>query len=97
MSRYVRRNIPITTVLPWLHELIDRCGSPEAAGQFAGIGVTTMYRMLRRYNESVRRDTAARIVAALHVKRGEDRRNGGTHPRLTAARRRAAKIEEQYE
>jgi len=93
--RYVPSNVPWTRVAPIVRELIDRCGSPEKAALYADIGMSTMYRLQRHHNATVRRDTAQRLVAALLRRRREDRNGRATSQRMVAKAQRAAKIEER--
>jgi len=80
--------------MPYVIELIDRCGSPETAAEYAGIGTSTMYRIRHAYHETMLRSTAHAILDAVKRKRAEDRADGnGTHPRMVERARRVERME----
>lgn len=96
-QRYQRQTIDCSKIRPHAKELVDRCGSCEAAGAYAGIGKSTFFRILNSYNCSVQQATARKILLALERRREEDRRNHSVNERLLEAKNRQARIEDNQE
>lgn len=86
--------VPAKKIHPLLKELIQRCGSPEQAAQYSGLGTTTVYEILHLNRRRVQKKTARIIILALYERRKEDRRNG-TSEAFRHARIMQAKMEER--
>jgi len=93
-QKYEAKNIELSKIRPVFVELVQRCGSVEAAGEYAGLGTTTMYRIQYRQTRTVIQKTARLLVLALHQKRKEDARNG-SNERFNKALRKQADIEDK--
>jgi hypothetical protein len=85
--------IDCSKIRPHVKELVDRCGSYEAAAEYALVGHMTLRRVMNGVYCTVRQDTARKILLALEHRRKEDRSNHRTHKRLLDARRAQAKLE----
>lgn len=94
MKKYHATTVPCERMRPFLKELIDRCGSPTAAAEYALIGSSTVYRIMHSYNCNMQNAVAQKIILALNHKRQEDRANREVHERLLKARREQARIED---
>jgi hypothetical protein len=91
---YEPSNIEVVKVKPLLDELAQRCGSLEQAAEYAGIGVSSAYRIARQEHRTMQAGTARLIILALYERRKEDRRNGAGEAFLKA-RKKQAEIEER--
>lgn len=94
MPSYKPTNVELAKLRPVLKELIDRCGSPEAAGEYASISTSTMYRMIHGYHRTVTQHTARLVILALYQRRKEDRMNGASK-RFNQARKHQAELEDR--
>lgn len=94
MKKYHATTVPCERLRPHLQELINRCGSPTAAAEYALIGASTVYRIMHSYNCNMQRGVAEKILLALKHKREEDRENHEVHERLLKARKEQARIED---
>lgn len=97
MPKYQPKNIQVSKIRPHLRELILRCGSPEKAANYIGMGTTTMYRLRHGENQTMQMTTAQLILDGLMRKREEDRKNGHTSEALTDALQIQARIERNLE
>lgn len=87
--------VPYTEVLPWLTELVWRCGGIRPAERASGIPSSTLQKLLGNQNRRVLKITATRILGALVEQRKLDRQRGTTSVAYLAARRRVARTEGQ--
>jgi hypothetical protein len=72
---YESTNVDCSEIKPYVTELILRCGSPEKASEYCGVGTSTLYRIRHSYHCSMQRATAKKIFESLLAKRREDREN----------------------
>ena len=86
--------IPAVKIHSLLQELIQRCGSPEQAAEYAGLGTTTVYEIFHLNRKRVQKKTAHLVILALYERRKEDRRNGQSEA-FRHARIRQAMMEER--
>lgn len=93
-KKYEAKNIELSKIRPVFVELVQRCGSVEAAAEYAGLGVSTMYRLQYRQYRTVVQRTARLLILALYQKRKEDQRNG-SNERFNKALRKQADIEDK--
>lgn len=84
-------------VLKFVQELTLRCGSTEKAARYAGVGVSTLYKIYHYEQCTIQRDTARKLIMALDERRREDRRNGVVSQQLIDQRHKQAKREERIE
>jgi|SRR5215831_15308630 len=94
-EKYHRTTIDCTKIKPHVKELVDRCGSPVKAAEYALVGQGTIYRIMHSVNCTVQQATARKILIALEHRRQEDRVNKRTHERLLKARQAQARIERE--
>jgi hypothetical protein len=94
---YVPKNIDCKKIKPHMAELILRCGSPEIAADYAGIGTSTMYRIIHDHHCTVQMRTAQLILDGLQRKRVEDRRNGLVHPSMVKQAHLVARREREFD
>jgi len=96
-TKYHRTTIDCTKVRPFLKELIDRCGGPTEAAEYALIGTGTVYRIMHGVHCNCTQGTAQKILLALDHRRQEDRSNKRVHDRLLKARQEQKRIEDLQE
>lgn len=72
-------------------ELVMRCGSVDAAHEYAGIGRATAFRIHLKQVRAIHSATAGEIIAALYRRRREDRLNGGNPRYIRQLRKKLAK------
>jgi hypothetical protein len=96
-EKYHRSTIDCEKIRPHVKELVDRCGTIEAAGAYALVGKTTIARILHGVNCTVQRATASKIILALDHRREEDRKSHRVHKRLLEARMAQARLEDTQE
>jgi hypothetical protein len=96
-EKYHRTTIDCSKIRPHLKELIDRCGSPAKASEYALIGQGTVYRIMHGVNCTVQQLTARKILMALEHRRREDRINKATHTRFLNIRKEQARREAEQE
>jgi hypothetical protein len=96
-EKYHRSTIDCSKIRPHTKELVDRCGTIEAAGEYAMVGKSTIARIMHGVNCNVQKTTAGKILLALEHRREEDRKNGQVHERLKKARQEQKRIEEAQE
>ena len=96
-EKYHRTTIDCSKIRPHLKELIDRCGSPVKAAEYALVGQGTVYRIMHGVNCTVQQATASKILIALEHRRKEDRSNKATHTRLLKARQQQHRLEDLQE
>ena len=96
-EKYHRSTIDCKKIRPHVNELVDRCGTIEAAGEYALVGKSTIARILHEVNCSVQQSTAQKILLALDHRRQEDRANRTVHERLLKARHEQKRIEDLQE
>lgn len=94
MPEYKPTRVDAAKLKPLVDELTLRCGSPERAAEYAGLGKSTFYRLRHRYNRDVNENTARLIVLALYQRRKEDRLNGAS-AQFMAAKKHQAQNEER--
>lgn len=70
--KYHRSLIDCSRIKPFLEELVVRCGSPEVAAEYIGIGSTSVYRIRHEEHCTMQRRTAQLILSSLEHKRDED-------------------------
>jgi hypothetical protein len=80
-------------VLPFVVELVERCGNPEKVYAAHGLHAETL-RSIIAGQRSVRKRTVARLLLALSEQRKYDRRNGASE-RFVKARREQGLREER--
>jgi len=90
---YHKTTIDCYKIRPHTAELVDRCGTAQAAGKYALVATSTIRRILHGTHCTVQQETARRILVALEHRRKEDRLNHKVHDRLLKARQRAAQVE----
>lgn len=81
--------LPLDDVLPFLRELIERCGSLYQAKTRYHFAEDTLRQALLGNRSSMQKKTVARILVALKTQRELDRRNGGSRSHRDAVRKRA--------
>jgi|SRR5215472_10909325 len=89
-EKYHRTTIDCSKVRPHLTELIDRCGGPAQAAEYALLGTGTVYRIMHGVNCTVQQATARKILLALEHRRKEDRSNKAIHTRFLNVRKEQA-------
>jgi hypothetical protein len=94
---YHRTTIDCSKIRPHLKELIDRCGGPSQAAEYALLGTGTVYRIMHGVNCSVQQATARKVLVALEHRRKEDRVNKSVHTRYLNIRRKQAQQQERME
>jgi hypothetical protein len=94
---YHRTLIECSKIRPHVKELVDRCGSINAAAKYALVGNQTILNVLNNKYCAVQRETARKFLLALEHRREEDRLNNAVHKRLLKARQAQARIEDQQE
>lgn len=72
MGKYHRSLVDCSKIKPFLEELVQRCGSPDAAAEYIGIGTTSVYRIRNEEHCTMQKRTAQLILASLEHKRNED-------------------------
>lgn len=82
--------VPKTLLLPYLCELIDRCGSKREVAVRYGIARSVQIKAFYGSNTMVQKRTVQRTLSALAEQRRHDRLNGGTSERYRARRMREA-------
>ncbi len=87
---YESTNVDCSEIKPYVTELILRCGSPEKASDYCGVGTSTLYRIRHSYHCTMQHKTAAMIFAALVRKRKEDRQNKKISEELLKTKREQA-------
>jgi hypothetical protein len=90
---YHKTTIDCFKIRPHTRELVDRCGTAKAAGDYALVATSTIRRILHGTHCTVQQETARRILVALEHRRIEDRKNHAVHENLLKARQRAAQVE----
>jgi hypothetical protein len=96
-EKYHRVTVDCEKIRPHTHELVNRCGTIEAAGTYAGVGKSSIARIMHGVNCTVQRATATKIMQALDRKRLEDRKNYKVNKRMIEAKRQQARIEDDQE
>jgi len=96
-EKYHKSTIDCSKIQPHTKELVDRCGTAQAAAQYALVSPQTVQRILHGVHCTVQQATARKILIALEHKRIEDRRFHRTHAKLLKARQDAARIDQQRE
>jgi hypothetical protein len=81
--------VPVTMVAPYVHELVDRCGSIYRARLAHGFAEDTLRQVLLGNREKMQKRTAARVLVALREQRLHDRKNGTSKRFIAVARSRA--------
>jgi hypothetical protein len=94
-EKYHKSLVDCIKIKPHTRELVDRCGSFEAAAEYAFVGHMTLRRILSGVHCSVQLGTATKILIALEHRRKEDRSIKRTHERLKKARMAQVQLEEQ--
>jgi hypothetical protein len=92
---YQPRNVDCKTVKPLVTELILRCGSPEKASAYCGVGTSTFYRIRHNEHCTLQKATAEKIISALKQKRIEDRAAGQVSNELIEKLKKQAITESQ--
>src|SRR4029077_3157797 len=93
-EKYQRVTIDCDKIRPHTHELVNRYGTIMAAGEYAGVGKSTIARIMHGVNCSIQKATATKIIQALDRRREEDRKNYAVNRRLIAAKQAQARIED---
>jgi len=96
-TRYHKTLVDVKDVAPYVRELVDRCGTMQAAGRYALVAPNTIGRILAGANETMQAATASKLLIALEHRRKEDRTLRRTHDRLLKARQRQARINKEVE
>lgn len=96
MPPYQGSRIDAAKIKPLVEELTLRCGSPELAAEYSGVGKSTFYRLRHGYNRDTNANTARLIILALYQRRKEDRRNGASET-FMKAKHYQARMEERLE
>ena len=96
-EKYQKVTIDCDKIRPHTHELVNRCGTIEAAGAYSGVGKSTIARIMHGVNCSVQRATATKIMQALDRRRLDDRKNYTVNKRLIEAKKQQARIEDDQE
>lgn len=84
--------VEVSKVYSLMRELIDRCGSAEAAANLSGINPTTIRQVIARERPYVQKRTVRLMVLALYEQRKLDRINGASK-RFLAARKKQGELE----
>jgi hypothetical protein len=92
-ERYHKTLVPVREVRPHVKELVDRCGTMQAAARYALVAPNTIGRILAGANETMQKSTASKLMIALEHRRKEDRSTRRTHARLLKARQSQARME----
>jgi hypothetical protein len=92
---YHKTTIDCKQIRPHTKELVDRCGTAEAAGEYALVATSTIRRIVNGVHCTVQQATARKILIALEHRREEDRKNHEVHERLLKERRRQATQEDR--
>jgi hypothetical protein len=77
--------VPKTLLLPYLRELIDRCGSKREVAERYGIARSVQIKTFSGNNTMVQKRTIQRTLTALAEQRRLDRLNNGTSQRYATA------------
>lgn len=96
-ERYHKTLVEVKTIRPHVKELVDRCGTMQAAAHYALVAPNTIGRILAGANETMQKSTASKLMIALEHRRKEDRSNNRTHKRLLKARQQQARIDKEFE
>jgi len=94
---YHKTTIDCKKIRPHVKELVDRCGTAQAAAKYALVSPQTIQRIMHATYCNVQQATARKILLALEHRREEDRRNHAVHDRLLKARVAQARIEDHQE
>jgi len=94
---YHKTTIDCEKIRPHVKELVDRCGTAQAAAEYALVSPQTIQRIMHGTYCSVQQATAKKLLIALEHRRKEDRTIHRTHERLLKARQEQARIEGNLE
>jgi len=89
--------VPCSKIYEYVMELVYRCGTRVEAAKYAGIGVSTIFKITNYGQCTVQVPTAKKLLLALDRRRREDRAAGHVHPSLLEVRRQAEDTEKRIE
>ena len=89
--------VPCPKIYEYVMELVYRCGTRVEAAKYAGIGVSTIFKITNYGQCTVQVPTAQKLLLALDRRRREDRIMGATPTLLLEHRRQAARTEDYME